>query len=69
MEFKSAKSDIALCSALGLAWDPAMLSWAAGARPEDGVWAPWWYGTTHQSTGFTPPDGASLTYHVAQLSR
>ncbi|CAI5951458.1 unnamed protein product, partial [Closterium sp. NIES-65] len=29
--------------------------WPAGKRPEDGVWAPWWYTTTHASTGFAPP--------------
>lgn len=42
----------ALCRALDLAWEPAMLSWPAGPKPEDGVWAPWWYSRTHQSTGF-----------------
>jgi len=31
-----------------------MLSWAAGARPEDGVWAPYWYANVHNSTGFKP---------------
>jgi hypothetical protein len=29
--------------------------WKAGPRPEDGVWAPWWYSTVHKSTEFTPP--------------
>ncbi|KAG2433280.1 hypothetical protein HXX76_008347 [Chlamydomonas incerta] len=42
----------ALCAALGLAWDPAMLSWAAGPKPYDGCWASWWYRNTHKSTGF-----------------
>jgi len=28
----------ALCAALAIPFDPAMLSWAPGARPEDGVW-------------------------------
>ena len=31
----------ALCSQLGLAFQPAMLHWAAGAKPYDGCWAPW----------------------------
>jgi len=32
-----------------------MLAWEPGPRPEvDGVWAPWWYKTTHESTGFGP---------------
>ena len=42
----------ALCSALDLPFDPAMLSWPAGPRPYDGAWAPWWYAQSHRSTGF-----------------
>ena len=30
-----------------------MLSWPAGARPEDGIWAAHWYQTLHKSTGFS----------------
>lgn len=41
-----------ICNRLGIAFDPAMLRWQAGPRPEDGVWAPWWYGNVHRSTGF-----------------
>lgn len=41
-----------LCEALGIAFDPAMLSWEAGPHPEDGVWAPYWYHNAHLSTGF-----------------
>ena len=44
----------ALCEALGLTFDPAMLQWPAGPRPEDGVWAPHWYHAVHESTGFGP---------------
>ncbi len=43
-----------LCGRLGLAFDEAMLSWSAGGRPEDGVWAPHWYRNVHRSTGFRP---------------
>ncbi|MBM3985284.1 MAG: sulfotransferase [Planctomycetes bacterium] len=43
-----------LCARLGLAFDPAMLRWRAGARPEDGVWARHWYQAVHRSTGFEP---------------
>ncbi len=43
-----------LCAALGLDFDDAMLSWPAGPRPEDGVWAPHWYHAVHRSTGFAP---------------
>jgi len=43
------------CGALGMPFDAAMLSWPAGPRPEDGLWAPHWYASTHASTGFAPP--------------
>ncbi len=45
----------ALCAALGIAFDPAMLAWPAGPRETDGAWAPWWYKSVENSTGFTPP--------------
>ncbi len=44
----------ALCDALGIGFDPAMLSWRAGPRPTDGVWAPYWYDSVWRSTGFGP---------------
>ena len=47
----------ALCVALGLDWDPAMLSWPQGGHPADGVWAPVWYGAVHRSTGFAGAEG------------
>ena len=39
---------------LDIPFDPAMLRWEAGARPEDGSWAEHWYHNVHQSTGFQP---------------
>jgi len=42
----------AMCGALGLDWDPAIMRWQAGARPEDGPWAPWWYDGVHASAGW-----------------
>ena len=44
-----------LCAALGIAFDAAMLSWPAGRRDSDGVWAPAWYDAVEASTGFGPP--------------
>lgn len=41
-----------LCGRLGLAFDEAMLRWPPGPRPEDGVWAPFWYASVHRSSGF-----------------
>ncbi|MEM6938643.1 MAG: HAD family hydrolase [Pseudomonadota bacterium] len=41
-----------LCTAIDLPFDPAMLSWPAGPRPWDGIWARHWYNAVHKSTGF-----------------
>jgi len=41
-----------LCNELGITFQKKMLAWEAGAISEDGVWAPYWYQTVHQSTGF-----------------
>jgi len=41
-----------LCARIGIPFEESMLSWKAGARPEDGVWAKYWYHSVHQSTGF-----------------
>ena len=46
-----------LCNAIGLPFDPAMLSWGAGPRADDGVWAQHWYNAVHQSTGFAGAEG------------
>jgi hypothetical protein len=41
-----------LCKALAIPFYEEMLHWKAGPRPEDGVWAKYWYNNVHQSTGF-----------------
>jgi hypothetical protein len=46
-----------LCARLGIPFDPAMLSWPAGPKPFDGVWAPHWYNAVWASTGFGQPPG------------
>jgi len=43
-----------LCEKINIPFDPAMLSWPAGPRPEDGIWSKYWYKSVHQSTGFAP---------------
>ena len=43
-----------LCTALNIPFDRAMLSWEAGPKPEDGAWAPFWYGNVINSAGFAP---------------
>jgi hypothetical protein len=44
----------ALCAALKVPFEPAMLSWPPGPRDSDGVWAKYWYGSVNRSTGFQP---------------
>jgi hypothetical protein len=46
----------ALCGALEIAFDDAMLSWPAGPRDSDGVWAPAWYDSVWRSTEFAAPE-------------
>jgi len=42
----------AMCVAMELPFEEAMLKWPAGPKPFDGPWANWWYSTTHRSTQF-----------------
>lgn len=47
----------ALCAHVGIAFEEGMLSWPAGPRDSDGIWAKYWYASVWQSTGFEPrPD-------------
>ncbi len=45
----------ALCAALGIPFSNQMLTWPAGPRDSDGVWAQAWYDAVERSTGFGPP--------------
>lgn len=56
-----------LCLALGIRWDPAMLSWKPGRHPADGVWAAHWYNRVEQSTGFEAPDENAAAEMTAEL--
>ena len=47
----------ALCAAIDLPFDPAMLKWPSGPRAQDGIWAAHWYGAVHRSTGFAGAEG------------
>jgi sulfotransferase family protein len=42
------------CDRLGIPFHESMLRWPAGSKPEDGVWAKYWYANVHASTGFSP---------------
>ncbi len=46
-----------LCAALGISFTEKMLSWTAGPKPFDGIWATHWYNAVHASTGFDAPEG------------
>ena len=41
-----------LCEALDIKFTEKMLSWPAGPRNIDGIWAPYWYDNLHKTTGF-----------------
>jgi hypothetical protein len=51
----------ALCAAIDLDFTEAMLNWPKGQHPDDGVWAPHWYGAIFDTTGFAPPDDKAIT--------
>jgi hypothetical protein len=62
----------ALCTALDITFDPAMLNWPAGKRASDGVWAPAWYASVEASTGFAVPNrkdaAPELPAHLAVIA-
>jgi Sulfotransferase domain len=43
-----------LCHRLDLSFEKKMLAWQPGPRPEDGIWAKYWYNNVHRSSGFEP---------------
>ncbi len=51
----------ALCDALAVPFDECMLSWPAGPRDSDGVWAKHWYASVWASTGFAPYRATAVT--------
>lgn len=59
-----------LCRALEISYSDKMLTWPAGPKSFDGVWAPHWYGAIHQTTGFAGPEGAppELPANLARLA-
>ena len=59
----------ALCTALGVPFDERMLSWPAGPRATDGVWARYWYDAVLRSTSFEPyrPRNDPVPEHLTGL--
>lgn len=60
-----------LCDALEIPFDPAMLSWPAGKRDTDGVWAKYWYDSVERSTCFTrwQRDNDALSPALVEIER
>lgn len=58
-----------LCDRIGVPFDEAMMSWPAGPKPEDGVWAKHWYDSVWSSTGWLPrtPKNPELLPEVAKV--
>jgi hypothetical protein len=59
-----------LCDWLQIEFTDRMLSWPAGPRESDGVWAPYWYDAVLTSTGFEPyrPRTVDLSPHDAEVA-
>ena len=61
-----------LCDALGIPFSESMLSWPAGKRLTDGVWAPVWYASVERSTSFAPSPKkeirAPLASHLQRIA-
>jgi Sulfotransferase domain len=60
----------ALCRALDVPFSRQMLSWPAGPRDSDGVWAPYWYDSVRASTSFTArrPSAEALPARLEPLA-
>lgn len=59
----------AICARLAIPFYDSMLSWPAGRRASDGVWAEHWYDAVWRSTGFKPWQAAQgeLTAELATI--
>lgn len=57
------------CAAAGVPFSERMLSWPAGRRTTDGIWAKHWYDAVEKSTGFEPytPRSRSVSPDLAPL--
>ena len=58
-----------LCTALAVDFTEAMLSWPAGPRATDGVWAKYWYNAVAQTTTFQTyrPKNDPVPAHLSGL--
>ncbi len=60
----------ALCAQLNIPFYESMLTWPAGARTTDGVWASHWYDAVRNSSGFRPYEEPALRLppHLKQVA-
>ncbi|WP_254054392.1 HAD family hydrolase [Sphingorhabdus sp. EL138] len=56
----------ALCGALDIPWDAAMLRWNTGIRDTDGIWASHWYNRVIDTTTFAPTKDSEPVLSDAQ---
>ena len=58
-----------LCKRAEVVFDSAMLTWKSGPKIEDGIWAKYWYSSTHDSTGFKKfiPKQYTFPQHLTPL--
>ncbi len=59
-----------VCERAGIEFQKQMLTWQAGPKSYDGVWAPHWYANVHKSTGFEkqPTSERALLDHLKPLA-
>ncbi len=59
----------ALCRKVGVPFTEAMLSWPAGPRATDGIWARHWYSQVERTTSFQPfkPKGEKVPSELQPL--
>jgi Sulfotransferase domain len=58
-----------LCESVGVEFSQSMLSWPAGLRETDGVWAGHWYREVAKTTSFQPyrPRHAEVPRHLREI--
>jgi hypothetical protein len=58
-----------LCAAVGVEFNQSMLSWPAGLRGTDGIWAKYWYDDVARSTSFQPyrPRRDEVPSHLREI--
>jgi Sulfotransferase domain len=58
-----------LCDAVGVDFSKSMLSWPAGLRDTDGIWAKYWYREVAKTTSFQPyrPTASEVPARLSEI--